>query len=83
MSHLQIEQNSSYPHGLADFQAVGEEREAWGALVVGWQNLNVNCSDGAPGRRKNTHLFTDSISFLNNLLSNSEVPSPRYSEPYS
>lgn len=62
-THLQIEQNSSYPHGLADFQAVGEEREAWGALVVGRQNLNVHCSDGAPGRMKSTHQPTDSIGF--------------------
>lgn len=49
MSHLQIEQYSSYPHGLTDFQAVGAKREPWGALVVWWQNLNVNGSDGAPG----------------------------------
>lgn len=60
VTHLQIEQNSSYPHGLADFKVVGEEREAWGALVVGRQNFNVHCSDGAPGRKKSTHQPTDS-----------------------
>lgn len=35
-SHLQVEQNGSDPHGLADLQAVSEEGEAWWALVVGW-----------------------------------------------
>lgn len=58
MNHLQIEQDSSDPHGLADFQAVGEEGEAWGALVIGWQDLNVNCSDRAPKRKKIEDQFT-------------------------
>ena len=44
-AHLQINQNGSNPHSLADFQVVCGEREAWRALVVGRQNLNVNCSD--------------------------------------
>lgn len=50
VSHLQIEQDRSDPHGLADLQAVGEEGEARRALVVGWQNLDVDGGNGAPGR---------------------------------
>lgn len=46
--YLQIEQDCSDPHGLADLQAVGEEGEARWALVIGWQNLNVDSGDGAP-----------------------------------
>lgn len=73
MSHLQIEQYSSYPHGLTDFQAVGAEREPWWALVVWWQNLNVNCSDGAPGIKKKKHVSSIRIA----------IAGARYSEPYS
>lgn len=51
-SHLQIEQDRSDPHGLADFQAVGEEGEARRALVIGWQNLDVDGGDGAPDRKE-------------------------------
>lgn len=58
VSHLQIEQDCSDPHGLADFQAVGEEREAWRALVIGWQNLNVDCSDGAPDSKEEWKLVS-------------------------
>lgn len=47
-SDLQIEQDRSDPHGLADLQAVGEEGEARRALVIGWQNLDVDGGDGAP-----------------------------------
>lgn len=54
MSHLQVEQNGSDPHGLADLQAVGEQREAWRALVVGWQHLNVHSGDGTPDK-ESTH----------------------------
>lgn len=57
MSHLQVEQNGSDPHGLADLQAVGKQREAWWALVVGWQNLDVHSGDGAPGVKKSTGGF--------------------------
>lgn len=77
MSHLQIEQYSSYPHGLADFQAVGAEREPWGALVVWWQNFNVNGSDGAPGikkkKKKKKHVISIRIA----------IACARYIEPYS
>lgn len=58
VSHLQIEQDSSDSHGLTDLQAVGEEGEAWGALVIGWQNLNVNCGDGAPEGRVKLRFLT-------------------------
>lgn len=54
--HLQVEQNRSDPHGLADLQAVGEEGEAWWALVVWWQDLNVHSGDGAPDRKKSTRV---------------------------
>lgn len=54
MSHLQVEQNGSDPHRLADLQAVGEQREAWWALVVGWQHLNVHGGDGAPEEKEHT-----------------------------
>lgn len=47
-SDLQIEQDRSDPHGLADLQAVGEEGEARRALVIGRQNLDVDGGDGAP-----------------------------------
>lgn len=60
VTHLQIEQNSPNPHGLADFQVVGEQGETWGALVVGRQNLNVHCSDGAPGGEKSPHQPSES-----------------------
>lgn len=62
MSHLQVEQNSSDPHGLADLQAVGEQREAWWALVVGWQHLNVHGGDGAPDKKEHTFLLTAAAS---------------------
>lgn len=52
VSHLQIEQDGSDPHSLADLQAVGEEGEARWALVIGWQNFNVDCGDGAPDGKK-------------------------------
>lgn len=52
VSHLQVEQNCADPHGLADLQAVREEGEAWGALVVGRQDLDVHRGDGAPGKKK-------------------------------
>lgn len=57
MSHLQVEQNGSDPHGLADLQAVGEQREARRALVVGRQHLDVHGGDGAPagGGKKKEH----------------------------
>lgn len=53
--HLQVEQNGADPHGLADLQAVREEGEAWGALVVGWQDLDIHRRDGAPGKKKTTN----------------------------
>lgn len=84
VTHLQIEQNSSYPHSLAHFQAVGEEREAWWALVVGRQNLNVHCGDGAPGRMiRHTSAHRQQQFLLDNLLSRAEVPRPQQNEKYS
>lgn len=56
MSHLQVEQNRSDPHGLADLQAVGGQGEPRWALVVGWQNLNVHRGDGAPGKEESTQV---------------------------
>lgn len=52
VSRLQIEQDRSDPRGLADLQAVGEEREARWALVIGWKNLNVDCGDRAPNGKE-------------------------------
>ena len=49
-AHLQVEESGAGPHGLADLQAVEEAGKAWGALVVGWEHLNVHGGDGAPGR---------------------------------
>lgn len=85
VTHLQIEQNSSYPHSLAHFQAVGEEREAWWALIVGRQNLNVHCGDGAPGSRmiRHTSAHWQHRFLLDNLLSRAEVPRPQQGEKYS
>lgn len=52
-THLHVEQDGSDPHGLAHFQVVGGQREAGGALVVGWQHLDVHGGDGAPGGGEN------------------------------
>lgn len=63
VSHLQIEQDRSDPHGLADLQVVGEEGEARGALVIGWQNFNVDCGDGAPDGEKRMEISFLTASF--------------------
>lgn len=62
-SHLQIKQDRSDPHGLANLQAVGEEGEARGALVIGWQNFNVDCGDGAPDGKKRLEISFLTASF--------------------
>ena len=51
-SDLKVEQDGSYPHGLADLHVVGEEGEAWGALVVGGEDFDVYRGDGAPDTRQ-------------------------------
>lgn len=61
MCHLQVEQNRADPHGLADLQAVREEGEAWGALVVGRQDLDVHRGDGAPGKKQKIKIKTEKI----------------------
>ena len=53
-SYLEVEQDGSQPHGLADLHAVAEEGEAWGALVVGGQHFNIHRGDRAPGSGNNT-----------------------------
>lgn len=53
--YLHIEKNGSNPHCFTDLQVVGGEGEAWGALIVGGQNLNVDCCDGAPSKKKSTN----------------------------
>lgn len=59
VSDLQVEQCSSSPHGLTDLQAVDELGEAWGALVVWGQHLNVHGGDGAPGQHQ--HMKQDNF----------------------
>lgn len=71
VSHLQIKQDRSDPHCLADLQAVGEEGEARGALVIGWQNFNVDCGDGAPDGKKEWK----SVSWQHHLLRGAMFPS--------
>ena len=53
-SYLEVQQDGSQPHGLADLHAVAEEGEAWGALVVGRQHFNIHRGDRAPGSGNNT-----------------------------
>ena len=51
-SYLYVDRDGSYPHGLADRHVVGEEGEAWGALVVGGEYFDVYRSDSAPDTRQ-------------------------------
>lgn len=68
MTHLQVEKNSSYPHGLTDFQVIGAQREARRALIVGRQNFNVDRSDGAPGEGKDKRQFIHCSKRVDRLL---------------
>lgn len=51
LPYLQMEQRGPGPHSFADLQVVLLPWETGRALVIGWQNFNVDCSNGWPRER--------------------------------
>lgn len=49
--YLQMEQRGPGPHSFTDLQVVLLPGETGRALVIGWQNFNVDCSNGWPEER--------------------------------